>query len=121
MILILHHLLFILIFALFIFISLIIMIYPFHLEERYLYVSIPKFSMYADTAITEIMVVETTGLSGGAIAGIVIGVVAVVALAIIAFICYRKKRMGNSQDAYKPPTPTYANNYKPPVVQPTYY
>ena len=41
--------------------------------------------MYADTAITEIMVVETTGLSGGAIAGIVIGVVAVVTLAIIAF------------------------------------
>ena len=94
---------------------------PVSSSERYLYVSIPKFSMYADTAITEIMVVETTGLSGGAIAGIVIGVVAVVTLAIIAFICYRKKRMGNSQDAYKPPTPTYTNNYKPPVVQPTYY
>ena len=91
---------------------------PISSSQRYLYVSIPNHSMYATTAYTEIKV--ESGLSAGAIVGIVFAIIAVIIIAIIIVIFYRRKNLSSnsSQFQYNPPGSTYPNNYNPPAVQP---
>ena len=87
-------------------------------SQRYLYVSIPKHSMYASTAYTEIRI--ESGLSAGAIVGIVFLIIAIIIIAIIGIILYRRKTLSSNSPQFKcnSPASTYPNNYNPPVVQP---
>ena len=89
---------------------------PLSSTQRYIYISIPKFSMYSNAHLTEIRVVG--GLSAGGIAGIIIAVIVVIAIAIIAFIFYRKKKAGSisSPLVNNSPTATGSNNYNPPAI-----
>ena len=63
---------------------------PLSITQRYLYISVPDASMYARNHKTIIKVEQ--GLSTGAIIGIIFAVIALIAIAIIAFIWYRKKK-----------------------------
>ena len=77
--------------------------------------------MHATNAHSETRII--LGLSTGAIVGIIFAVIAVIAIGVIVFICYRKKMRGSasSQATFNSPIATQTNYYNPPpIVQPSY-
>ena len=94
---------------------------PLPSTKKYLYISIPQNSMYATNAHSETRII--LGLSTGAIVGIIFAVIAVIAIGVIVFICYRKKMRGSasSQATFNSPIVMQTNYYNPPpIVQPSY-